>query len=286
MKILIVGAFGNLGRELTKAAVLAGHAVTAADLAIKDIDGLERTQYMTRAIDVTRPETLRGLCAGMDAVITTIGLTTSSRVVTHYDIDLKGNLNLLREAKLAAVPKFVFTSVIKVDTDPSIPMLDAKNRFESELKASGLDYLIVRPSGYFYDIAKVFRPMIEKGSVTLLKGVVSRANVIDTADLADYVLTHLDSSRQTVEVGGRETYRYEEIAGMFFAAAGKAPVIRYAPAFLFDILALAARLSRNGKYASIRFGKWTLTHDMVAGLVHGEKSFRSYIQGLYGKGSH
>ena len=46
-------------------------------------------------------------------------------------------------------------------------MLDAKAKFEAELKKSGLTWVIFRPSGYFYDIAKVFMPMIEKGKVTL-----------------------------------------------------------------------------------------------------------------------
>ena len=57
---------------------------------------------MKRAlIDVTKPETLRGLCDGADAVITTVGLTGSSATITNYDIDYQGNVNLLREAQRA-----------------------------------------------------------------------------------------------------------------------------------------------------------------------------------------
>ena len=47
-------------------------------------------------------------------------------------------------------------------------MVHAKYLFEEELKKSGLTYVIHRPTGYFYDIIKVFKPMIEKGKVTLL----------------------------------------------------------------------------------------------------------------------
>lgn len=226
---------------------------------------------------------MKGICDGMNIVITTVGLTTSSRTVTHYDIDLNGNLAILAEARSAKVKKFIYTSVIKVDSDPSIPMLDAKNRFEIELKESGLDYMIFRPSGYFYDIARVFRPMIEKGTVTLLKGVTSKANVIDTSDLAEYILEHMNETNETIEIGGRETYTYEEITEMFFAAAGKTPQIRYAPGFLFDILAFIARVSNNGRYANIRFGKWTLTHDMEARVKAGKKSFKEYISHYFQK---
>ncbi len=281
MKLVIAGAFGNLGAEITKAAVMAGHEVLAADRILKAIPGLSPDSYRTREIDVTKPDTLAGLCEGADMVITTVGLTASSKTVTHYDIDLAGNINLLEEAKRRGVRKFVYTSVIKADTDASIPMLDAKASFEKVLKASGLEYLIVRPSGYFYDIAKVFAPMVEKGSVTLLKGVSSRANVIATQDLAEYLLTYSGAWNTTVEIGGTEVYTYEEIAAMFFAAAGKPCVIKYAPAFLFDILAFVAKLRRNGKYASIRFGKWTLVNNMEAAVKYGKSSFKQYIAELF-----
>jgi len=283
VNILIAGAFGNLGTQITRAAVAAGHSVIAADKVAKSIEGLDASRYTVRQIDVTKPETLAGLCNGMELLISTVGLTTASTVVTHYDIDLDGNLNLLKEAQQAGVAKFIYTSVIKVDSDPSIPMLDAKHRFELALKASGIDYLIVRPTGYFYDIAKVFKPMIASGTVRLLRGLTSRANVIDTADLADYIMTHLDASRQTVEIGGTETYTYEEIAGLFFQAAGKPAVVQYVPGFLFEVLALIARLRRNGTYANIKFGKWTLSHEMVASVAYGQRSFKSYIQNLYAK---
>lgn len=57
MKILITGAFGNLGTQITKAAIAAGHEVTAADKVCKPIEGIDPARYTTRGIDVTKPET-------------------------------------------------------------------------------------------------------------------------------------------------------------------------------------------------------------------------------------
>jgi len=279
VNILIAGAFGNLGTQLTRAALAAGHRVLAADKVQKPMDGVDCSRLEFREIDVTRPESLAGICEGMDIVISTVGLTSSSTLVTHYDIDLRGNLGILKEARKSGVGKFIYISVIKADTDRTIPMLDAKHQFEQALEASGTRYLIVRPTGYFYDIAKVFKPMVEKGSVRLLAGRHSRANVIHTADLADYIVGNLALDNRTVEIGGMETWTYEEIAGMFFASAGKEVKISYVPGFLFDMLALAARLSGNGKYANIKFGKWTLSHDMVGAVQFGKRSFSEYIAG-------
>ena len=280
MKVVLAGAFGKLGSDILKSLVRDGHEVVAADLISKDIPEISG-KYTTKQIDVTKPETLVGLCDGADIIISTVGLTGTSATVTNYDIDLNGNLNLLNEAKKANVKSFSYVSVIKADSDPKVPMLHAKALFEKELKASGLTYVIHRPTGYFYDIAKVFMPMIEKGEVSLLGKEDAHANVIDTTDLADFIVMHMNDNNQTFDVGGKETYSYEEIAKMFFEAAGKEAVIKRAPVFLFDVLAFINKLKKNGKEAIIRFSKWTLTNELVGKDVYGDKSFKEYITSCY-----
>ena len=277
MKVVLAGAFGKLGSDILRALVRDGHDVLAVDMVLRELDGIEGS-YEKKQVDVTRPEQLKGLCDGADAVITTVGLTRTSAEVTNYDIDYQGNLNLLNEAKRAGVKKFAYVSVLKADKAPKVPMLHAKYLLEEALKASGIDYVIFRPTGYFYDIAKVFKPMIEKGEVTLLGKKPVSANVIDTTDLADFMLLHLGDRNVTYDIGGTETYTYEEIARMFFAAAGKEPVIKHAPPFLFDVLAFVNKLKKNGKEAILRFSKWTLTESMVADHKFGKLSIKEYIE--------
>lgn len=277
MKIVLAGAFGKLGSDILRALLRDGHQVVAIDMVTRELEGIEG-KYEAKKVDVTKPEQLKGICDGADAVITTVGLTRTSAEVTNYDIDYQGNLNLLQEAKRAGVKKFAYVSVLKADKAPKVPMLHAKYMLEEELKKSGMEYVIYRPTGYFYDIAKVFKPMIEKGEVTLLGKKPVSANVIDTTDLADFILLHLQDKNVIYDIGGTETYTYEEIARMFFAAAGKEPVIKKAPAFLFDILAFVNKLKKNGKEAILRFSKWTLTESMVADHKYGKLSFKEYIK--------
>ena len=267
MKIVLAGAYGNLGGDIFQALLKAGHQVVAADMIQRDL-GLTG-DYTFKKLDVTRPEMLKGLCDGADAVISTVGLTKTSATLTNYDIDDQGNLNLLTETKGA---------VLKADKAPKVPMLHAKYLMEEELKKSGLEYIIYRPTGYFYDIIKVFRAMSEKGEVTLLGKKPVSANVIHTPDFAEYIVTHLGDVNKTVSIGGMETYTYEELAKMCFAAAGKPPVIKYAPPCLFDVLAFVNKCNKNGKEAIIRFSKWTLSESMVADVCYGSHSFKQYIQ--------
>ena len=278
MKVVLAGAFGKLGTDILIELCKQGHEVVALDLVTKELEGYT---YTAKKIDVTKPETLAGTMDGAETVISTVGLTGTSATITNYDIDLNGNINLLAEAKKAGVKNFVYISVIKAESAPDVPMLHAKYLFEEELKKSGLNYVIHRPTGYFYDIAKVFMPMIEKGEVTLLGKKAVSANVIDTPDFAEFIVAHMTDEKKMYNIGGKETYTYEELANLFFKAAGKEPVIKRAPEFLFSVLAFVNKLKKNGKEAILKFSKWTLTNDLVGDTVVGEASFKEYIESRY-----
>jgi len=277
MKVVLAGAYGKLGSDILKTLVAAGHEVVAADMIDREVPGLDPSAYTYKKLDVTDTAALEGLCEGADAVITTVGLTATSATLTNYDIDYHGNLNLLNEAKRAGVKKFVYISVLKADKAPDVPMLHAKYLMEEELKKSGIEYVIHRPTGYFYDIVKVFRPMIENGKVTLLGKKPVHANVVDTPDFAAFIVEHMNDVNKTYNVGGKETWSYEEIANMCFDAAGKTPCIKRAPAWLFDVLGNLPKNKKNGKQAILRFSKWTLTEEMVGDTTCGESSFKQYI---------
>ncbi len=281
MKVVLAGAFGKLGTDILMELCKQGHEVVALDLVTKELEGYN---YTAKKIDVTKPETLAGLMDGAETVISTVGLTGTSATITNYDIDYNGNVNLLNEAKKAGVKNFVYISVIKAESAPDVPMLYAKYLFEEDLKKSGLNYVIHRPTGYFYDIAKVFMPMIEKGEVTLLGKKAVSANVVDTPDFAEFIVAHMTDEKKMYNIGGKETYTYEELANLFFKAAGKEPVIKRAPEFLFGVLAFVNKLKKNGKEAILKFSKWTLTNDLVGDTVVGEASFKEYIESRYNEG--
>ncbi len=285
MKVVLAGAFGNLGAEILKCLCAAGHEVIAADLKERPIEGCEG-KYTFKAINATKPETLAGLCDGAEVVITTMGLTGASTAVTSYDIDYRGNMNLYAECKKAGVKKFNYISVISCDEPGAekVPMLHAKFLVEQEIKKEPMDWVIYRPTGYFYDIAKVFKPYIDKGEMQLLKGYGGvKANVVDCPDFAQFIVDHMCDTNVTYNVGGKETYTYEEMAQMCFDAAGKPMKIKWAPIWLFGILANLPKIKKAGKHDIILFSKWTLSHDLVGDTCIGDKSFAEYLKAYFGK---
>lgn len=286
MKVVLAGAFGNLGGEILKSLCREGHEVVAADMREREIEGT-KGKYTFAPIDATNPETLKGLCDGADIVITTMGLTGASTKFTCYDIDFKGNMNLYEEAKRAGVKKFNYISVISCDEPGAekVPILHAKYLVEEEIKKQPMEWVIYRPTGYFYDIAKVFKPYIDKGEMQLLKGYGTvKANVVNCPDFADFIVSHMNDTNITYNVGGKETYTYEEMTQMCFQAAGKPCKIKWAPIWLFSVLANLPKIKKEGKHDIILFSKWTLSHDLVGDTAVGEKSFAQYIKNYFGKG--
>lgn len=285
MKVVLAGAFGNLGADILKCLVADGHDVVAADLREGTVEGCEG-KYTFRAIDATDPDTMCGMCDGADVVITTVGLTGASTAVTSYDIDYKGNINIYEEAKRAGVAKFNYVSVISCDEPGAekVPMLHAKYLVEQDIKAGDMDYVIYRPTGYFYDIAKVFAPYVHNGEMQLLKGYGSvKANVVDCPDFARFIVDHMNDKNDTYNVGGKETYTYEQMAAMCFEAAKKPLKIKWAPIWLFGILANLPKIKKAGKHDIILFSKWTLSHDLVGDTTTGDASFAEYIKEYFGK---
>ena len=113
MKVVLAGAFGNLGAEILKCLVADGHEIVAADLKELPVAGCEG-RYTFVPIDATRPETLKGLCDGAAVVITTMGLTGASTRVTSYDIDHRGKMNPIVQISYIFLLNSIILTIIKV----------------------------------------------------------------------------------------------------------------------------------------------------------------------------
>lgn len=278
MKILLAGAFGNLGSEILRALCKTEHQIIAADAVIRELNDLDSSRFTSTQIDLTNPTALEGICDEVDVVITTVGLTKASVKFNNYDIDYHGNLNLLNEAKRAGVKHFAYISVVGAELGDGVPMVNSKYLMEQELKKGGIDYVIYRPTGYFYDIAKVFLPMIEKGEVQLLKVKPEKScNVVDTPDFAQFIIKTMLEKNKTYSVGGTETYTYREIARMFAKAEGREIKIKTVPPFMMSVLANLPKIKKEGKRDVILFSKFTLTHDCIGDTQIEGKSFKKYV---------
>ncbi|MEQ9298339.1 MAG: SDR family oxidoreductase [Cyclobacteriaceae bacterium] len=261
-KVLVAGATGYLGKYLLKELKNKGYHTIALARNAKRLKGITVDRIIES--EVTRPETLEGVCDGVDDVISTVGITHQKDGLTYMDVDYQANMNLLFEALNSGVSKFMYVSVLNGQYMKDLKMVEAKEHFVDGLKASGMDYCIIRPNGFFSDLTEVLN-MAKKGAVHLFGNGEYRTNPIHGADLAEYMVDHLEYDERELEVGGPDLMTQNEIADVAFKAAGKTLKISHLPIWIRDISLWLTRLFTGQRtYGPMEFFMTVMTRDMVA----------------------
>jgi uncharacterized protein YbjT (DUF2867 family) len=180
------------------------------------------------------------------------------------DVDYQANMNLLQDAQKSGVKKFIYVSVLNGGNLRYLRICDAKERFVDELKASGLEYCIIRPNGFFSDMAEFFE-MAKKGRIYLFGKGVLKTNPIHGKDLATVCVDAINEGDKEVLVGGPETLTHQEIALSAFDVLGSKPKITYIPEWMrASVLKLLKLFTGSKTYGPIEFFMTVMAIDMVA----------------------
>ena len=110
-RVLLVGATGYLGRFLLKELKSQGYWVRALRRSNTKIEPVK--QYCDEQIlgEVTKPETINGVCKNIDIVFSSLGITRQKDGLTYMDVDYQANRNILNEALRENVKTFMYVSV-------------------------------------------------------------------------------------------------------------------------------------------------------------------------------
>lgn len=160
--IFVAGATGNTGKRVVQQLSAKGIKVLAGTRDPKKAEGLGWNESVKLvSADVTSNATeLSAAMKGADAVICAIG-SSGFNPKGPKTVDYEGTLHLVDAAKKAGVKKFVLMSSLLTNgrdagqgTNPNFivlnlfgGVLDQKLKAEKYLRASGLDWTIVRPGG-------------------------------------------------------------------------------------------------------------------------------------------
>ncbi len=277
MNVLIAGV-GILGRNLCTLYLERGDHVRALAFSASEFEGMEHPHLQMVTGDVTRPETLAGLCEGMELIISCIGITRLKGNLAHIDVDYLGNVNLLREAEKAGVKKFGFISPAGVDEGKgSVPLLKAKHLFESELKRSPIEWLIFRSGGFFSDL-KAMGEMAQKGSMFVIGNGHNHFTPIDARDLAEVMVEDLDTqANRVIDIGGPEDMTWNEICQTCFEHYGKKPLILKFPQGLCEFFLKVLRPFAKSSHAMGKLIVFMSTLDLPT-ETRGKRSFSSYLR--------
>jgi NADH dehydrogenase len=230
MRIFLAGGTGFVGGHLRCALLERGHEVrllthrrtVCLEPGIEQVEG-----------DVTRPETYSGALAGCDAVINLVGIIREfpSRGIIFERLHGEATRSLLLAARKAGVRRFLQMSALGAGPNAVSGYHRSKYRAEEEVRCSGLDWTIFRPSVIFGpkdDFINRFAGFVRKLPAAPVIGDGScRVQPIDGGDVARCFTMALEMAEtvgKTYDLCGPDRITYLELINLVGRALGRRTV--------------------------------------------------------------
>jgi uncharacterized protein YbjT (DUF2867 family) len=227
--ILVTGATGFIGPKVV-------HALRARDLSVRCLVRDRRRAAQLDAWgcelaegDVTDAESLKRALAGCEVVVHLVAIITG-RPAEFERVMTQGTQNLVAAAREAGVKRFVLMSALGVseETKDLVPYYTAKWNMEHDVKGSGLEHVIFRPSFVFGrdgGVLPTFLRLARYAPVTPIIGRgTQRLQPIWVDDVAAYFAKAVDlpaAASRTFELRGPDAVTWNEFWSRLKRALGQ-----------------------------------------------------------------
>ena len=250
MRVLLFGATGTIGQATCKALLERGHEVVCFVRHKAGVNG-PSAQNQTRELlagavvrfgDVQSIESVtnEGLQSErFDAFVSCMASRTGAPK-DAWAIDYQAHSQLLQIAKEAGIAQFVLLSAICVQK-PLLAFQQAKLAFEKELRKSGLNYSIVRPTAFFKSLSgQIKRLQQNKPFLLFADGQLTACKPISDHDLGMFIAQCLSDPakhNQILPIGGPgDAITPLQQGAYLFKAMGKQPKYKQVPVALLDVI--------------------------------------------------
>jgi nucleoside-diphosphate-sugar epimerase len=146
-KILITGGTGTIGGALVRRLVARGHSVRVLTLPNDTLaDGIKGPNVEISYGDISNPEDVNGICAGIEAVVHLAAVVISDDEHTFDRVNVTGTRYLLTDAANFNVKHFIYISSASVVYRKITPYSRSKRIAERYVRKSPVPWTIIRPT--------------------------------------------------------------------------------------------------------------------------------------------
>jgi uncharacterized protein YbjT (DUF2867 family) len=278
-KVLLFGASGNLGKEISRAAVEQGYDLTVVVRNKGKADQLSAFTKKSVVADITNSESLLNICEGFDVVISCLGKSVSPNdksKPTFKDIDLLANSSILKEAKKSGVKKFVYISAFQSEKYLHLEYFKVHYDFSERLKASGINYSVIKPPAIMSAFVDMI-DMAEKGRLMNIGSGDKKTNPIYEGDLARICINSIKENNATIEAGGKYIYTRKQLNEIIQKEVNPSGKIKNIPAGMIRFTLPLMKLFNKNMHDKFAFFTEVMNHDTIA-PQSGEMRFEDYIK--------
>lgn len=254
MRVAITGGTGFVGRHLARELAGNGHEVilVARGLDQRDPSLLRKAGVRTIRASIRDVTALGAAFAGCMSVAHCAGINRQIGSQTYTAVHVEGTANVVSAARSAGVHKIAMLSFLRARPDCGSGYHESKWKAEELVRASGLDFTVVKASmtyGRGDHMLDHMSHLLYTAPVFVTVGLrekpVRPVAVHDLVRVLVAALTEDRLSRQTVAVMGPEAVTLSEVARRVGKLIGKRPVIVPAPAaFNYLVATLAEGLMK------------------------------------------
>lgn len=242
MKIFIAGGTGFVGGHLTRELLNRGHELRMlVHRRGQTAEGVEQFEG-----DVTRLEGIERAAEGCEAVINLVGIIREfpARGVTFERLHVQATANMLAAAKKSGVRRYLQMSALGTRPDAVSVYHKTKFRAEELVRASGLEWTIMRPSLIFGPKDAFINMLADQLRLAPVMPVMGdghyRLQPIHADDVARCFALALELPEtigQCYEICGNDRLSYVELLDAVAAAMGKSPPFKpHAPLGLMKLI--------------------------------------------------
>jgi uncharacterized protein YbjT (DUF2867 family) len=228
-KILLVGSSGNIGGRALEILLKHGKAlsITAFDQKepkIKELPDNVKVLSGNEA-DITNSNAVENGVKGNTIVVCAVGVPrytpSGEKKLTPYEIEQDGMQRIVDAAKAEGVEQIIYISALGCARGDEIPKFHhahlAKRNAEKTLTKSGINYTILRPSGYFFDFRDLLAMAVAERYHVVEEGKakVQPLHQDDTAAILVASINNKKTINKIIPVGGLETFTYSELGNLF-----------------------------------------------------------------------
>ena len=255
-RVFLTGATGFVGSHVLPALLSAGHSVTALVRSDARATALlarvaaSPGKLETRIGTVNDRASLDAAMVGCDAVVHLVALPRDWNDGADLErVNAVGTATIVAAAEAAGITRFIHLGALGVQERPELHYASSKARGEGFVRASSLDWTILKPSliwgerdGFFNIVAALVK--IPAPAVPVPGNGKSRFQPVWVGDVARAIVQVLDTPKGSIkasfELGGPRYWTYAEITREVASALGKRRLIIPMPV---PLITLVARIS-------------------------------------------